>query len=80
MIVSYILSCIDPVSMGNVMSANTEESDISTSEGTLYMNEMNFTGHQLLILISLELLPSVNFRNRLIVVKNRLISINRIDN
>ena len=51
MIVSYILSCIDPVSMGNVMSANTEESDISTSEGTLYMNEMNFTGHQLLILI-----------------------------
>ena len=52
MIVSYILSCIDPVSMGNPMSANTEESDISTSEGTLYMNEMNFTGHQLLILIS----------------------------
>ena len=29
MIVSYILSCIDPVSMGNPMSANTEESDIS---------------------------------------------------
>ena len=28
----------------------------------------------------LELLPSVNFRNRLIVVNNRLISINRIDN
>ena len=27
-----------------------------------------------------ELLPSVNFRNRLIVVNNRLISINRIDN
>jgi hypothetical protein len=51
MIVSYILSCIDPVSMGNPMSANTEESDISTSEGTLYMNEMNFTGRQLSILI-----------------------------
>ena len=51
MIVSYILSCIDPVSMGNVMSANTEESDISTSEGTLYMNEMNLTRHQLSILI-----------------------------
>ena len=26
----------------------------------------------------LELLPSVNFRNRLIVVNNRLISINRM--
>ena len=29
---------------------------------------------------SLELLPSPDFRNRLIVVKNRLISINRINN
>ena len=27
--------------MGNVMSANTEESDISTSGGTLYMNVFN---------------------------------------
>ena len=33
------------------MSANTKESDISTSEGTLYMNEMNLTRHQLSILI-----------------------------
>ncbi len=30
--------------------------------------------------VYLELLPSVNFRNRLIVVNNRLLSINRIVN
>ena len=49
-------------------------------EITVY-KEVLVKSHQVItpsVLRKVELLPSVNFRNRLIVVKNRLISINRI--
>jgi hypothetical protein len=45
-----------------------------------YNNNHNNNKLYLKKVLQIELLPSVNFRNRLIVVNNRLISINRIDN